>query len=238
MIRLSAVLHDLPTPVVPEQVAAAGLRADARMAEAWGLTVDEQLALLGRPPRSTCFARRKAPERARDELGEIQRVPRAQRRFGPGSGPSMAACTQANTEGSRFSAGEWGVFCAAKERETAVAETRLHHARFRAATRQRPLHLPMRLLTVALDAKLQDLRPPGSVPAAAIDREDDSASRALGAPLHAAGPEGVVYPSVRQPRGQCAGLFTPRRASRCVHAAVLLYAWDGVRFTDVNEKTA
>jgi hypothetical protein len=48
----------------------------------------------------------------------------------------------------------------------------------------------------------------------------------------------VVYPSVRAPRGQCAGLFTPRGASRCVHAAVLLYAWDGSRFTDVYEKTA
>jgi hypothetical protein len=180
-------------------------------------------------------------ERARDELGEIERVPREQRRYGPGSGPIMAAFTHVNTGGSRFSGGEWGVFYAAKERETAVAETRFHHARFLAATRQRPLHLPMRLLTVAIDAKLHDLRPAGAVPAAVFDPDDYAASRALGARLRAAGSEGVVYPSVRQcspVQGQCAGLFTPRGASRCVHAAVLLYAWDGARFTDVYEKTA
>jgi hypothetical protein len=34
------------------------------------------------------------------------------------------------------------------------------------------------------------------------------------------------------------GLFSPQGASRCVHAAILLYAWDGTRFTDVYEKTA
>ncbi len=31
--------------------------------------------------------------------------------------------------------------------------------------------------------------------------------------------------------------FRPRGASRCLHAAVLLYAWDGQAFTDVFEKT-
>jgi RES domain len=177
-------------------------------------------------------------ERARDELGEIERVPREQRRFGPGSGPIMAAFTHVNTEGSRFSAGEWGVFYAARERDTAVAETRFHHARFLAATQQGALHLPMRLLTVAIDAKLHDLRPAGAVPSAVFDPDDYAASRALGAQLRAAGSEGVVYRSVRAPKGQCAGLFTPRGASRCVHAAILLYAWDGTRFTDVYEKTA
>jgi hypothetical protein len=177
-------------------------------------------------------------ERARDELGEIERVPRAQRRYGPGSGPIMAAFTHVNTEGSRFSAGEWGMFYAAKERDTAVAETRHHHARFLAATRQGPLHLPMRLLSVAIDAKLHDLRPAGVVPDAVFDPADYTAARALGARLRTAGSEGVVWRSVRAPRGQCAGLFTPRGASRCVHAAILLYAWDGTRFTDVYEKTA
>jgi hypothetical protein len=180
-------------------------------------------------------------ERVRDEIGEIERVPAEQRLFGPGSGPIMAAFTHVNTEGSRFSAGEWGVFYAAKERDTAVAETRFHHARFLAATKQGPLHLPMRLLSVAIDARLHDLRPAGAVPAAVFDSSDYGAARALGARLRAAGSQGVVYPSVRARspvQGQCVGLFTPRGASRCVHAAVLLYAWDGARFTDVYEKTA
>ena len=84
-------------------------------------------------------------ERAREAVGEVERVPRALRQFGPGSGPIMAAFTHVNVDGSRFSDGRWGVFYAARERATAIAETRYHHARFLAATQQGAMHLPMRL---------------------------------------------------------------------------------------------
>ena len=176
-------------------------------------------------------------ERVRDELGEIERVPRAERQFGPGSGPIMAAFTHVNTLGSRFSDGGYGMFYAAQERATAMAETRHHHGRFLAATGQRALHLPMRLYHVAIDGRLHDLRPAGAVPAAVFVPEDYGASRRLGAALRALGSPGLVYRSVRHARGQCVGLFRPGAASRCVHAAILLYAWDGERFTDVYEKT-
>jgi hypothetical protein len=177
-------------------------------------------------------------ERSRDELGQIERVPRDQRLYGPGSGPIMAAFTHVNVLGSRFSAGGYGVFYAARERATALAETRHHHARFLAATAQGPLHLSMRLYSVAIDARLHDLRPPGAADAVVFSPDGYGASQALGAQLHQAGSAGVVYRSVRQPRGQCVGLFKPRGASACMHAAYLLYAWDGQRFTDVYEKTA
>lgn len=176
-------------------------------------------------------------ERLREELGEVERVAPADRVYGPGSGPIMAAFTHVNTLGSRFSEGAWGVFYAARERATAIAETRHHHGRFLAATRQPAMHLPMRLYHVAVDAKLHDLRPAGAVPAAVYDPEDYGPARALGRRLHAAGSAGVVYRSVRHARGQCVGLFKPRGASRCLHAAYLLYAWDGERFSDVYEKT-
>lgn len=177
-------------------------------------------------------------ERARDELGQVERVAREDRIYGPGSGPVMAAFTHLNVLGSRFSAGHYGVFYAAHERATAVAETRHHHGRFLAATAQPATHLPMRLYAVAIDARLHDLRPAGSAPAAVFDADDYGPAQALGARLHAAGSGGVVYRSVRHARGQCVGLFKPRGASGCLHAAYLLYAWDGQRFTDVYEKTA
>jgi hypothetical protein len=177
-------------------------------------------------------------ERARDEIGEIERVPREERLFGPGSGPIMAAFTHVNMAGSRFSDGRWGMFYAARERETAVAETRYHHARFLAATAEPPMHLPMRLYHVEIDARLHDLRPEGAVNAAVYDPADYTASRALGGALRNAGSMGVVYRSVRRARGHCVGLFRPGGASRCLHAAILLYAWDGERFADIYEKTA
>lgn len=176
-------------------------------------------------------------ERARDEIGQIALVAPEHRVYGSGSGPIMAAFTHVNTLGSRFSAGQWGVFYAARERATAVAETRYHHARFLAATQQPPIHLPMRLYAVAIDARLHDLRPDGAVPEAVYDPDDYGAARALGARLRAAGSAGVVYRSVRQTRGHCVGLFRPLGASACLHAAYLLYVWDGTQFTDVYEKT-
>jgi hypothetical protein len=180
-------------------------------------------------------------ERVREELGQVERVPAAERVYGPGSGPIMAAFTHLNVLGSRFSGGDYGVFYAARERATAVAETRHHHGRFLAATQQPPLHLPMRLYHVAIDARLHDLRPapgePGSVDPAVYDPDDYGAARALGARLQRAGSAGVAYRSVRHAGGQCAGLFKPRGASACLHAAYLLYAWDGQRFTDIYEKT-
>ena len=60
--------------VSPERMAAAGLRAFVRIAEAWGLSVDEQLALLGQPPRSTFFAWRKQPERASVPRDTLERL--------------------------------------------------------------------------------------------------------------------------------------------------------------------
>jgi len=61
----------------PDEMAAAGLRAFARIAEAWGLSVDEQLCLLGQPPRSTYFAWRKTPDKAslpRDTLERLSNL--------------------------------------------------------------------------------------------------------------------------------------------------------------------
>ncbi|GAB4036754.1 MAG: RES family NAD+ phosphorylase [Rubrivivax sp.] len=172
-------------------------------------------------------------ERLRDEVGQVQRVPPEDRIFGPGSGPVMAAFTHVNPLGSRFSDGTYGVFYAAQDRATAIAETSYHHARFLAATQEPAMHLPMRLYHVAVDARLHDLRQ-------GFDAEhapgDYTASRALGARLRAAGSHGVAYRSVRHAGGQCVGLFRPRGASGCTHAAILLYAWDGQRFSDIYER--
>lgn len=44
-----------PAPLPDAAIAAAGLRAFFRIADAWGLGVDEQITLLGSPGRSTYF---------------------------------------------------------------------------------------------------------------------------------------------------------------------------------------
>lgn len=75
---MSALLAPSPVPLPgTDAMAAAGLRAFARIAQAWDLSVDEQLALLGQPPRSTYFAWRKHPEKAslpRDTLERLSNL--------------------------------------------------------------------------------------------------------------------------------------------------------------------
>lgn len=57
-----------------QRLAAAGLRAFERIAAAWGLSVDEQLCLLGQPPRSTFFAWRKQPDKAALSRDVLERL--------------------------------------------------------------------------------------------------------------------------------------------------------------------
>ena len=76
---------DMPTaprsagaaPPSTAEMSAAGLRAFGRIAQAWRLSVDEQLTLLGAPARSTYFAWRKQPDGVvlpRDTLERISNV--------------------------------------------------------------------------------------------------------------------------------------------------------------------
>ncbi len=74
---MTAVLHArepaLPA-VTPQQMAAAGLRAFQRIAQAWNLSVEQQLVLLGEPARTTYFAWRKDPEKAHVPRDTLERL--------------------------------------------------------------------------------------------------------------------------------------------------------------------
>lgn len=75
-VREPSARYPAPT-LSPMQLGAAGLRAFAGIAQAWGLSIDEQLKLLGQPPRSTYFAWRKSPDKAvlpRDTLERLSNL--------------------------------------------------------------------------------------------------------------------------------------------------------------------
>lgn len=165
--------------------------------------------------------------RVRDELGEIHLVPPEERVSGPGASWVMAAFTHVNPRGSRFSDGSYGVYYAARELETAIAETTFHMGRFYAQTADPPHAEDMRVLTGRIDARLHDLR--GDAPAwrSCLDPEDYTASRAL----RAAGSNGLAYPSVRRRAGACVGAFRPKAVGLPVQDRHLQYYWDGARIS-------
>jgi hypothetical protein len=176
--------------------------------------------------------------RMRDELGQLQLVPPDERISGPGSTPIMAAFTHLNPEGSRFSDGSWGVYYAAQDLDTAIAEVSHHRAVFLARTAEPAIDVDLRLVSATLDAALHDLRPLRRSRPAVYDPAGYTASRPLGAALRAAGSPGVLYHSVRRAGGLCAGVFRPRALKAAREAAHIALHWDGRRISHWYEKRA
>lgn len=173
--------------------------------------------------------------RIRNALGQLPLVPPEERVSGAGSTPIMAAFTHLNPEGSRFSDGSYGVYYAAQDLDTAVAEVSHHRALFLARTAEPAIDIDLRLITAPLEARLHDLR---KLRGAVYDPVDYAAGQALGRQLREAGSWGVLYHSVRHRGGLCAGLFRPRALKPAREAAHIALHWDGARITHWYEKRA
>lgn len=174
--------------------------------------------------------------RLRDETGDLRLVPPEDRVSGPGSSVVMAAFTHLNPEGSRFTDGSYGVFYAARDLDTAVAETTYHRARFLHATAQPRMEIDMRVYLVDLAASLHDLRGRSADYPLVYHEEDYAAGQQLAARLRGSGSDGIVYDSVRRRGGECAAVFRPRLLSNCRQERHLCYRWDGRRIASVYEK--
>lgn len=178
-------------------------------------------------------------DRLRTELGELDLVPANERCYGPGSGPIMAAFTHLNPSGSRFSDGSYGVFYCAREKRTAIAETRYHSALFLAATCEPAMRTQMRLYTVMAKGEVIDLRNK-RIEGAGLDPnllapDDYGPGKALGRAARDAGAPGIAYPSVREAGGECLAAFRTLLLRDCRHAAYLEYNWDGEAIDYVME---
>lgn len=165
--------------------------------------------------------------RLRQEVGEIALVPRDERVSGPGTSPIMAAFTHLNPYGSRFSAGHYGVYYAARALETAVREVSHHQSLFLAATQEPPISIDMRCYRAPVRQPLHDIRgAQGRLPEV-YARNDYSASQRFGLALREAGSWGIVYESVRDPGGECVGLFRPRALGPAIQGEHIALQWNG-----------
>src|SRR5579859_4622848 len=115
--------------------------------------------------------------RLRDEVGEIELVPREDRVFGPGTSVIMAAFTHLNPEGSRFADDTFGAFYAAASLDTSIAETRFHREVFLSATHQEPTELDMRTYLCDIVASFHDIRDRRTQLAAIYDPDSYAASQ-------------------------------------------------------------
>jgi hypothetical protein len=184
-------------------------------------------------------AEMKTNPRLAESIGNLDLVPPQHRVSGPGATFLMAPFTHVSPDRpSRFSDGTVGVLYAGDRFEVALAETVHHHERFMSRTQEGPgWTSQFRELLLDVGATLHDLR--GEVAGSPLlDGDDYSAPQALGAALRAAGSQGVVYPSVRCPGGECVGLFFPDLASNVHQGRHLDYHWNGSRVDFVRDAGA
>lgn len=177
-------------------------------------------------------------DRLREEAGELALVPREERISGPGTTPVMAAFTHLNPDGSRFSDGTFGVYYAAREMETAIAERAYHSAIFLARTAEPAGEVDLRSYVARIDAELVELRGHGRRRRNdLLDPASYRDSQAFGRARHAEGAGGIVYDSVRRREGQCVAIFRPRLVKDCRQGAHVCLVWDGRAVTGWYEKS-
>jgi RES domain len=176
-------------------------------------------------------AEQKTNPRIMANIGNLDLVPEARRVGGNGASFLMAPFTHVSPDrSSRFSDGSYGVLYAGNIFEVALFETIHHHARFMARTKEAPgWTSQFREIILNIDARLHDLRGPKPEFAAALNPDDYAPSQTLGMRLRASGSNGITYPSVRHPDGECAALFYPDLASGARQGRHLDYHWDGER---------
>ena len=173
-------------------------------------------------------AEQKTNPRLMETIGNIDLVPPERRGGGPGASWLMAPFTHVSTDRpSRFSNGSFGVLYVGKAFEVALFETMHHHARFMAATEQQPgWTSQFREIVLDVDAHLHDIRAIDGN-SSVLEPDDYAESQSFGSGLRSLGSEGIVYPSVRLPGGECAGLFHPNRCSHPTQGRHLDYHWNG-----------
>lgn len=173
-------------------------------------------------------AEQKTNPRLMETIGNLDLVPEERRVAGPGASYLMAPFTHVSTDRpSRFSDGTFGVLYVGSSFEVALFETIHHHGQFMARTKEPAgWTSQFREIVLDVDAQLHDLRSKAGSWELLLP-DDYGASQALGSQLRASGSDGVVYPSVRYPGGECVGLFYPDCAAPPLQGRHLDYHWNG-----------
>ena len=111
--------------------------------------------------------------------------------------------------------------------ETAVREVSHHQSLFLTATREPAISLDMRCYRSPVRQPLHDIRgAQGQLPDV-YARDDYRTSQRFGAALRESGSWGIVYDSVRDPGGECVGIFRPRGLGQAIQGEHIALQWNG-----------
>ncbi len=153
----------------------------------------------------------------------------------------MAPFAYPSPDGTRFgppalAGASFGVYYAARDEATAIAEVKHHRLAFLAATRAPAQDLDFEVLKAPVKGPhFYDLRGRQRDFRRAYSPTDYSASQLLGAELRRRDADGIAYDSVRRQGGECVAVFRPRCVGPCRPVKNLIFRWDGEAITAVLE---
>ena len=168
-------------------------------------------------------------------LDELEAITNPRRKFPGSDSNDMVIASFVYSGASRFTDGSYGVYYAAFEQRTAIAESAYHTARFLAYTNTRRTLVYKRVLTADIKGSYDDIRAtPPTDPIYDPDPDKYAVAQAYAMRLYVADVvDGIVYASVRAAVGTCVVAFRPRLISGCTTAGFLAYSYDGTRIDDM-----
>lgn len=177
--------------------------------------------------------------RIRNEMGNLNRVPAQERPYGiRGCNYALGPFVHLNPTGSRFSNGDFGVYYAAEDVQTAIAETRYHQQNyFSSVVGLKFDRLTMRCLKTQFSANLRDIRGNEFKDNEWYDKDNYSAAQQLGSRVKINNDAGIVYYSVRLSSKACYALFSPSVIKDVIQTTHYEYIWDGEKIVVALETT-
>jgi hypothetical protein len=177
--------------------------------------------------------------RIRNEVGNLNRVPAHERPYGiRGCNYALGPFVHLNPAGSRFSSGDFGVYYAAEDVQTAIAETRHHQQNyFSGIVGLKYDRLTMRCLKTQFTASLRDIRGEYFKEHECYNKDNYSVSQQLGAFLKNNNDAGLTYNSVRLAAKTCYALFSPSVIKDIIQTTHYEYIWDGEKIVVALETT-
>ncbi|GAC1613241.1 MAG: RES family NAD+ phosphorylase [Vulcanimicrobiaceae bacterium] len=165
--------------------------------------------------------------RVREEAGDLRKIRSADFISGKNTAPVIASFVYSGP--SRFTDGRYGVYYAALQEETAIAESIYHTEKRLREWHEPSIDIDKRIYTAAIKGAFDDVRGKGTR-AKIYDRIDYTASQAYARKLYEANSvDGIVYQSVRKSGGECVAAFRPRSISACRVWKHMQFRWDGSR---------
>ena len=161
--------------------------------------------------------------------------------YGPGAGYVMAPFVYPSPDGTRFgppalTAESFGVYYAARDEATAIAEVKHHRIAFLEAMRAPAQDLDFEVLKAPVKGThFYDLRGRQREFTDVYSPTDYSASQKLGVTLRQKDGDGIAYDSVRREGGECVAVFRPRCVGPARPVKNLIFRWDGEAIVAVLE---